>query len=175
MSDHKDWEGSFREWLQSNEMYLDFKVSNAGFDSTLIDWYRDVFVENGAMPGARLTEIMLSTRRRIFPLAFEIVQGDIALTLGHGLRMALEEGSSEIPGAANNIFLLGNILLSLTEEEAVVEMAEIVQGEMMDILYQVWPCCREHNAAVYAELRAGAPVWWCRTGAHVLKRIGGGS
>jgi hypothetical protein len=118
---------------------------------------------------------MLRVKRKILPHALEVVQADVSLTLGQGLRMVLEEGPGEVPGAANNIFLLGNSLLALTAEDAIAEIAEIAQGEMMDILMRVWPCCHRHNAATYAELKTGVPVWWCRKGGHALRKIGGDS
>jgi hypothetical protein len=49
MSDGKDWENAFREWIKSNEIYLDVRIPHAGLESRLLDWYRTVFAENGAM------------------------------------------------------------------------------------------------------------------------------
>ena len=175
MSGSDEWEEAFLRWIESNEPYLDPRISFAGHEDRALNWYRQVFADNGVIPGHLLTELALAHKRRVLSPALEIVQMDVRQAIGHELNMTLEERSVGVPGSADDIFLLGNRLISMDEAGAVIEIAKIAQSEMMDMLMRVWPSCEEHNAATYAELKSSIPVWWCRRGGHVLRRIGGRS
>jgi hypothetical protein len=167
-------ERGFRDWLRLNEKYLDNRVVDADPGDRVLRWYRAVYSDNGAMPGSSLAELALEAGRRVVPLALEIVKSDIRSVPSQELRLALEEGPANDLGLANGIFLLGNRLISTTTEDAVVEIAEIVQEEVMGVLMEFWPSCPEHNAATYAALAEEIPVWWCRAGDHALREIGEG-
>jgi hypothetical protein len=104
-------------------------------------WYRAVYSDNGAMPGSSLAELALEAGRRVVPLALEIVKSDIRSVPSQGLRLALEEGPASYFGSANGIFLLGNRLISTTTEDAIIEIAEIIQDEVIGVLMQFWPSC----------------------------------
>lgn len=64
------------------------------------------------------------------------------------------------------------------DEATVLEVvADAAQSTVMELLWQVWPVCREHRTGVHvrpagtaddwypgATDAAGPPVWWCRGG-----------
>jgi hypothetical protein len=168
------WERGFRDWIRSNETYLDDRIVDAAPGDRALGWYRAVYSQNGAMPGSSLAELALEAGRGVLPRALEIVKSDIRSVPSQGLHLALEEGPVDHLRSANGIFLLGNRLISTATADAVIEIAEIVQEEVMGVLMQFWPSCPEHNAATYAALVEETAVWWCRTGDHALREIGEG-
>lgn len=168
------WEEGFRDWIRLNERYLDGRIVDAVPEGRVLRWYRGVYSQNGAMPGSLLAELALETGRQVLPRALEIVKHDIPSTLSRQLNLALEEGPVDHFRLANGIFLLGNRLISTMTPDAVIEIAEIAQEEVMGVLMQFWPSCPEHNAATFAALVEEVPVWWCRNGGHALREIGEG-
>ncbi|WP_346017370.1 hypothetical protein [Streptomyces sp. SID6137] len=74
----------------------------------------------------------------------------------------LEEGAPQEPGDAATVLSV---------------VAEAAQETVMELLWQVWPLCREHGIGMHPRpagtsedwcpgetAAAGPPVWWCRGG-----------
>ncbi len=61
---------------------------------------------------------------------------------------------------------------SVGVDELTVEVADVVQEEVMERLWSAWPECRRHRLGLHPRMVDGVAVWWCRTGAHVQDRIG---
>ncbi|CAL2071022.1 MULTISPECIES: hypothetical protein [Streptomyces] len=74
----------------------------------------------------------------------------------------LEEGAEPEPGDAAAVLTV---------------VAEAAQETLMELLWQVWPLCREHGTGMHPRpagtsgdwypgetAAAGPPVWWCRGG-----------
>ncbi|MFJ3646637.1 hypothetical protein [Streptomyces murinus] len=76
----------------------------------------------------------------------------------------LEEGAPQEPGDAATVLSV---------------VAEAAQETVMELLWQVWPLCREHGIGMHPRpagtsedwcpgdsAAAGPPVWWCRGGGN---------
>ena len=60
----------------------------------------------------------------------------------------------------------------LTQAAVTVEVADFMQGEVMEDLHRVWPKCDDHGVGLHPSLSSERAVWMCRTGAHAVARIG---
>lgn len=64
------------------------------------------------------------------------------------------------------------ILLGATQAEVTIEVADFMQGEVMEDLHAVWPECGSHGVGLHPELASDRASWICRTGNHALAEIG---
>jgi hypothetical protein len=60
----------------------------------------------------------------------------------------------------------------LTQAGFTVEVADFMQGEVMEDLHGAWPLCRDHGVGLHPSLSSQRAAWMCRTGAHVVAEIG---
>lgn len=60
----------------------------------------------------------------------------------------------------------------LTQAEVTVEVADFIQGEVMEDLHRPWPECREHGTGLHPTLSSDHAAWACRSGPHVIADIG---
>ena len=63
-------------------------------------------------------------------------------------------------------------LLGTTAPEIAVEVADFMQGEVMEELHAAWPECTTHRIGLHPELVLGQASWVCRAGGHVMSEIG---
>jgi hypothetical protein len=60
----------------------------------------------------------------------------------------------------------------LNQAAVSVEVADFMQGEVMEDLHGIWPKCREHAVGMHPSLSSERAVWMCRTGVHAVAQIG---
>jgi hypothetical protein len=63
-------------------------------------------------------------------------------------------------------------LVATSEAEAVVFLAELVQDDVIERLWQPWPACPGHGHPAQPVLRSERPVWVCPATGTPLSEIG---
>lgn len=57
-------------------------------------------------------------------------------------------------------------------EQVVAQVADNLQGEVMDNLGPVWPVCPRHDYGLHPGVHDGRAIWWCRPGDRAVAPIG---
>jgi hypothetical protein len=65
------------------------------------------------------------------------------------------------------------ILIGVTREEVLVEVADFIQDEVVQDLYRPWRVCRVHDKCCHAQLVDYQPVWCRRFGSDTIAAMGG--
>ncbi len=113
-------------------------------------------------------------RRVMFESALEMIEADVrAAGAGEELSLSIDERFSIVPCKEGTLYLAGRELDARNHADAVIELADIVQYEVIDVLMTLWPWCNQHNSLANPQLKDDIPVWWCESGKHTLHRIGG--
>ena len=60
----------------------------------------------------------------------------------------------------------------LTQAAVAVEVADFMQGEVMEDVHGAWPLCRDHGVGLHPALSSERAAWTCRAGAHAVADIG---
>ncbi|MCW2495847.1 hypothetical protein [Jatrophihabitans sp.] len=61
---------------------------------------------------------------------------------------------------------------AMRDPEATAEIADYLQGEIVEDLWGGWPSCPAHSNGAHAETLGGDAVWYCRYGKHPVAVIG---
>jgi hypothetical protein len=113
-------------------------------------------------------------RRLMFESALEMIEADVrAAGVGRELSLSIDERFSIVPCKEGTLYLAGRKLDAGNHADAVIELADIVQYEVIDVLMTPWPWCSRHNSMANPQVKDDIPVWWCESGEHTLYRIGG--
>ncbi len=113
-------------------------------------------------------------RRLMFESALEMIEADVrAAGAGHELSLSIDEHFGIVPRKEGALYLWGRKLDAGNHANAVIELADIVQYEVIDVLMTPWPWCDRHNSMANPQVKDDIPVWWCEPGEHTLYRIGG--
>jgi hypothetical protein len=165
-------EQAFREWILRNRQQVDIDFDFVQLNDPVLDWYRDVFSKSGPMPTGKLRELIDHTRSEILPAALVIFLREVDQEHRETLHVSVEESPCNVMSGRRCFYLLGRELYSMSISEALVEIGEVVQDEVIDRDQEVWPVCDRHQAGLHPRLVAGRAVWWCSPGDHVLRGIG---
>jgi hypothetical protein len=63
-------------------------------------------------------------------------------------------------------------IFSLQHPEATAEVADYLQDLIQDKISATWPVCPQHDRGLYAQVDRGEAVWYCRSGQHIVSKIG---
>ena len=63
-------------------------------------------------------------------------------------------------------------MLSVQHPEATCEIADYLQGEIVEDIWTAWPTCPSHRNGLRAEPSGGDAFWYCRTAKHEVAAIG---
>jgi hypothetical protein len=163
---------AFETWLRGCRGELGIDV-----DSTLervgpaLDWFRAVYDRLGPIPVRQLRLQLEEAQREALAAALAIIAADVR---GDDRRMVdaqiQERPSTRIPGNTE-LYFLQRELDSWIVLDAVWEIGDLVQDEIMERDFEAWPVCDQHGFGLHlgeAEQRA---VWWCQPGNHAVRVI----
>jgi hypothetical protein len=61
---------------------------------------------------------------------------------------------------------------SMEHPEATCEIADYLQGEIVEDVWTVWPTCPSHHGGLHARSSEGGAYWYCRAENHQVAAIG---
>jgi hypothetical protein len=163
---------AFETWLRGCESELDVDVDYAlEQDGPAADWFRAVYDRLGPISARELRAELEEAQREALTAAFAIIAEDVR---GDGRQMIdaqiEERPSAHLPG--NREFcLLRTEVGSWVLPNAVREIGQIVQDEIMERDFEAWPVCDQHGFGLHLERTAGRVFWWCKPGNHAFRVI----
>jgi hypothetical protein len=63
-------------------------------------------------------------------------------------------------------------VVSVQHPEVTCEIADYLQGEIVEDLWTAWPTCPAHRSGLHAMASNGDAIWFCRTGKHRVAAVG---
>jgi hypothetical protein len=63
-------------------------------------------------------------------------------------------------------------MTSMQHPQSTCEIADYVQGEIVEDIGAAWPTCPSHRSGLHAETDGAEAIWYCRTGKHRVAAIG---
>jgi hypothetical protein len=133
---------------------------------------RQVFDEHGPVPAEQVDQIGREHQLAWARVALALIGQDIAATTSlqappfeyrdeHGsVRLAFWGQDAPSP------------VYGFSQAVVIVEVADFIQGEVMEDLHAAWPQCRYHHAGLHPSLASNRAAWLCRCGGHVVAAIG---
>jgi hypothetical protein len=168
-------EVAFRRWLNAGDLAIDIDIECLMQNEEALEWYREIFRQYGPIPAARLRKLIEQTRESVLPSALAIFLQEIRRKRGEELSFIIEKAQRNRFDSRNGFYLIGRELYSLTIQDGVAEIGEIIQDELIDRDQEVWPVCPEHTVGLHPSVVDGRAVWWCMPGNHSLGIIGDAS
>jgi hypothetical protein len=162
----------FEMWLRGCDGELDVDIDYAlqRADPALA-WFREIYDRLGPISARQLRTQLEGAQREALTAALAIIAEDVR---SDGRRMIVEQ-IQERPNAripeSHEFYLLGRVVESWIAPDAVWEIGDIVQEEIMERAFETWPVCDQHGFGLHLEMVDGRVVWWCRPRSHVVRVV----
>lgn len=130
-------------------------------DPLVRPWLEEVFDSHGSAPAWYVEELAAQRQRELVAELVPVVLDQAEAALGHRPEMRVDGNT-----------VGHDQVWAVTRALALVWIADAAQSLIASRDRVVWPVCPQHRVGQHPELRDGIAVWVCRTGDHVVDRIG---
>jgi hypothetical protein len=172
----------YEAWLRSLDGEPDGSLSSsdggtpaAGFS----EFAREVFRDRGPISEAAFDQAYNERELLLAQRAVALVEADIertagfdALTFDVGIGPLSVDDDYELLVVSYRGNFQTPVMVSLRHPESTAEVADNMQDHIADEIHAAWPVCPTHDRGLYAQADQGDAVWYCRSGGHVVSRIG---
>lgn len=101
----------------------------------------------------------------------QVVLGDVERTTGLHASVTVDTYMNSVRISYGSSYTTPSVLAA-SNPDALAETADYLQSHVVEDIWSAWPLCPIHDKGLYAEVRAGVAVWWCRFAAHRVAAVG---